>query len=228
MSYALPREVRTGSRLGMAGTTLLHAGLVAAVVILAREPAPPVGTVYRVNLVAAPAPSQARRVATETVAPPPQRTAPTQTRTTRSVPVTPTAPPRAATPTEAAPRVANPVEPLPGETPSTGTSIANVNLQGMPFPFEGYLENLVEQVVRRWARPAFATPLRAEVSFTILRDGTVRNIKIAVPSRNFTFDMEAMGAIESAGRARAFGPLPTGFEADSLPMIFYFAPRTGR
>lgn len=228
MNYALPREVRTGNRLGLAGTALIHATLVAGVVLLAREPAPPVGTVYQVKLVAAPSPSTARRVATETVAPPPQRTAPTQTRTTRSVPVTPTAPPRAAERTEAAPRVANPVEPLPGETPSTGTNIANVNLQGMPFPFPGYLENLVEQVLRRWARPAFASPLRTEVSFTILRDGTVRDIKIAQSSRNYTFDLEAMGAIESAARARAFGPLPAGFEGDALPMIFYFAPRTGR
>ena len=154
MSHALPREVQTGNRLGLAGTALLHAALLAGVVILAREPAPPVGTVYRVNLVAAPAPSQARRVATETVAPPPQRTAPTQTRTARTVPVTPTAPPRAATPTEAAPRVANPVEPLPGETPSTGTNIANVNLQGMPFPFPGYRSGSCEGNARDPAMPA--------------------------------------------------------------------------
>lgn len=228
MSYALRREARTGNRLGLAGTALIHAAIVGGMIVLAQAPAAPVGTVYQVKLIAAPAPSTARRVATETVAPPPQRTAPTQTRTTRSVPVTPPAPPRAAPATEAAPRVANPVEPLPGETPSTGTNIANVNLQGVPFPFPGYLENLVEQVLRRWARPAFATPLRAEISFTILRDGTVKDIKIAQSSRNPTFDLDAMGAIELAARARAFGPLPAGFEGDALPMIFYFAPRTGR
>jgi len=213
----------------MAGTALIHVALVAGMIVIAKAPAPPVGTVYQVKLVAAPAPSTARRVATETVAPPPQRTAPTQTRTARSVPVTPTAPPRAApVTTEAAPRVANPVEPLPGETPSTGTNIANIDLQGVPFPFEGYLSNLVEQVLRRWARPAFATPLRAEIAFTILRDGTVKDIKFAQSSRNPSFDLEAMGAIESAARARAFGPLPAGFEGDALPMIFYFAPTTGR
>jgi outer membrane biosynthesis protein TonB len=70
-----------------------------------------------------------------------------------------------------------------------------------------------------------ATPLRAEVAFTILRDGTVRDIKLIVSSRVYDFDLSARGAIESAGRARAFGPLPAGFEGDALPISFYFEPR---
>lgn len=228
MSGAVHAEERAGMAAGLTGTVLVHAAFVTAALVLARPPAPVVGTVYQVRLVAAPAPSEARRVATEAVAPPPPRTAPTRDRTTRAVPVTPTAPPRAEQRTEPAPRVANPVEPLPGETPGSGTSIANVNIEGVPFPFPEYLENLVEQVYRRWSRPAQGTPLRAEVAFTILRDGTVKDIRMVVSSRNYTFDLDARGAIDAAGRARAFGPLPAGFEGDALPVSFYFAPRTGR
>ena len=39
-------------------------------------------------------------------------------------------------------------------------------------------------------------------------------------SGNYAFDLEARGAIESAGTAKAFGPLPGGFKADVLPVSF--------
>lgn len=229
MSHALSAQDRAGTRAGLVGTAVVHAGIVVAALTLSREPTGFVPTTYQVQLVAAPAPSQARRVATEAVAPPPPPTAPTQTRTTtRTAPVTPPAAPRATPRSEPAPAVANPVVPLPGETPGTGSNIANVNLMGRPFPFPEYLENLVEQVYRRWPRPASGSPLQAEVAFTILRDGTVKDIKFVRSSRNYTFDLEAMGAIESAARVRAFGALPAGFEGDALPISFYFAPRSGR
>lgn len=228
MNHALPREERASARMGLIGTAVIHAALVATVFLVARDAPPVAGIVYQVNLVAAPAPSQAQRVATEAVAPPPPRTAPTETRTTRTVPATPTAPPRAEPRTEPAPRVANPVEPLPGETPGTGSNVANVKVDGIPFPFPDYLNNIVEQVYRRWSRPALGTPLRAEVAFTILRDGTVRDIRFVQQSRNYAFDLDAMGAIEAAAIAKAFGQLPAGFVGDALPVSFYFAPRTTR
>ena len=39
----------------------------------------------------------------------------------------------------------------------------------------------------------------------------------------YSFDTEAMGAVEAA--ARSFGPLPSGFSDDVLPVIFSFDPR---
>jgi len=228
VNHALPRDERASARIGLAGTAVLHALLVVAVLFLAKAPPPVPGIVYQVNLIAAPAATQAQRVATEAVAPPPPRTAPTATRTTRTVPVTPPAPPRAEPKAEPAPPVANPVVPLPGETPGTGTSSTNVRIDGVAFPFPEYIANLVEQVNRRWSRPAMGTPLKAEVAFTILRDGTVKDIRFVQQSRNYAFDLDAMGAIEAAANARAFGPLPAGFVGDALPISFYFAPRTAR
>jgi len=83
----------------------------------------------------------------------------------------------------------------------------------------------VQEVYRRWDRPSGNSPLRAEVSFLILRDGSVSEIKVSRPSGNFSFDIAAQGAVEAAGTARAFGTLPDGYGADVLPVSFYFTPR---
>jgi hypothetical protein len=56
----------------------------------------------------------------------------------------------------------------------------------------------------------------------------VADIRISTRSGNFEFDQEAMGAIEAAARADAFGPLPDGFPDDVLPVIFSFDPRVLR
>jgi TonB family protein len=136
-------------------------------------------------------------------------------------------PPAATTPkpTEPAPRTAAPVEPLPGETPSTGRDAVTVSTPGLVFPYPEYLRNIVQEVYRRWDRPRGNTALRAEVSFLLLRDGTVQGIRVARSSGNFGFDLAARGAVEAAGGAHAFGPLPDGYGADVLPVSFYFTPR---
>ena len=213
--------------IALAGTLGLHAALVILLFLLHQRPDPLPSTTYRVNLVAAPAVPPARRVATEAVAQPTPRTAPTRPQTTRRTTPAPTQ--RAAPQTEAAPKVANPVEPLPGETPSTGRNIANVKIEGIPFPFPEYLENITEQIYRRWSRPALTnTALSAEVAFNIHRDGTVTGLTVVVSSRNYSFDLEAMGAVEAAANTRAFGPLPEGFIGDMLPVSFFFSPRGNR
>ncbi len=43
-------------------------------------------------------------------------------------------------------------------------------------------------------------------------------------SGNRTFDLVAMSAVESAGLAEAFGPLPENFPADALAVSFFFDP----
>ena len=60
----------------------------------------------------------------------------------------------------------------------------------------------------------------------IRRDGTVHDIRFVTRSGSFAFDLSAQGAIEAAGNASAFGPLPDGWEADVLPVSFYFKPAT--
>jgi outer membrane biosynthesis protein TonB len=109
-------------------------------------------------------------------------------------------------------------------TPSTGTSVANINTGGVAFPFQEYLDNIVAQVYQRWERPAGNTPLKAEVLFLVHRDGSISGLQFTKRSGDFEFDLVAQGAIESAGNAHAFGPLPKGYGSDVLPVRFFFDP----
>jgi protein TonB len=63
------------------------------------------------------------------------------------------------------------------------------------------------------------------VTFMIRRDGSVAGIRLTTRSGVYSFDTEAMGAVDAAAQAHAFGPLPQGFSDDVLPVIFSFDPR---
>ena len=91
------------------------------------------------------------------------------------------------------------------------------------FPFPGYLENIVRQIAKNFGEHR-NTNARAEVPFLIRRDGSVSAISFLTRSGDYSFDLDAQGAVESAGNARAFGPLPNGFSDDVLPVIFSFDP----
>jgi TonB family protein len=124
---------------------------------------------------------------------------------------------------EAAPRTTPNVAPLPGEKPSTGADVATVSTEGVEFPFPEYLQNIVAQVLRVWQRPLQSSPLEAEVSFLVHRDGSVSDLQLLKRSGNYAFDLEAQGAVEQAGRIKAFRALPAGWEADVLFVRFYFS-----
>ena len=175
---------------------------------------------------AAPLPRPDTRPAPEAVERPAEATppAPAPTKTVKETPRP--APPRTQTPPEKrepAPRTQSTNTPAPGETPGTGNDAVTVKTPGLTFPFPGYLENIHNQIYRRWERP-LSGALHAEVTFLIMRDGSVRDVRFSSSSGNFSFDLSAQGAIEAAGNSKAFGPLPDGFEADVLLVSFYFAP----
>ena len=110
----------------------------------------------------------------------------------------------------------------------TGTAPAAIRTVGVEFPFEGYLRNLVAQVYRRWHPPSGNTDLESEMLFFVHRDGTITGLQFVRRSGSFAFDLEAQGAVEAAARAGAFGPLPSGFAPDVLPVSFFFSPRSLR
>lgn len=222
------RRGRGGAAVGLTGTVLIHAALVGLLFLSVSTPKsfPPV---YAVNLVAAPAPRPEARKAPEAVQRPVEE-APAPTRTTPK-PTPAPAPVRRATPEKREPapkQQSQPVTPAKGETPGTGNEVANIKTPGLEFPYPDYLTNIVSQIYRRWDRPLGPAVLRAEVSFYILRDGSVRDIRFVQSSGNFSFDLSCQGAIEAAGNAHAFGPLPDGYEADVLPVSFFFTPRVGQ
>ena len=218
-----------GTTVGLAGTVLVHAAAAAFAFTQVKsvKAGPPS---YAVELVAAPAAAPKQRLAREAVPTPPPEEKPAPVKpppkpkpTKAPAPPEPKAPPTEAK-HEPPPKIAAPVAPAPGETPSTGADVATIKTPGLQFPFPEYLRNIVTQVYRNWDRESARQNSFAEISFLILRDGSVRDIRFVTRSGSFSFDLGAQGAIEAAGNSRSFGQLPDGWDADVLPVSFYFQP----
>jgi len=111
-----------------------------------------------------------------------------------------------------------------GPVGGKGTDVATVRSDGIEFPFPGYLNNIVRQIALNFKPRNPDARLKAEVRFLIHRDGSVSDINFIRRSGNFSFDLEAQGAVEAASSAHAFGPLPEGFTDDVLPVVFSFDP----
>jgi periplasmic protein TonB len=198
---------------------------------------PPARSETRPEAMKAPAPTKATPkpalratpVPATAKTPTPPKTTPARSASTKPAATKPAAKPTAKPTTAARP------DAKPGATGSTapragggpeggrGTDVANVQIAGLQFPYRGYLDNIVRQVALRFTPPR-GSVLTADVAFLIHRDGSVSNVRVVKRSGNFSFDVEARGAVESAGQARAFGPLPEGFREDVLPVTFSFDP----
>jgi protein TonB len=111
-----------------------------------------------------------------------------------------------------------------GPVGDKGTDVATVRSDGIDFPFPGYLNNIVRQIALQFKPRNPAARLKAEVRFLIHRDGSVSDLTFVRKSGNFSFDLEAQGAVEAAASALRFGPLPEGFPDDVLPVVFSFDP----
>jgi len=218
-----------GRAAGLVGTILVHAAAVGFLLATVKpsKASPPT---YAVDLVAAPAPTQ-KRLAREALPTPPPEEKPAPVKPTPPKPTKMPAPPKPKTPPppaevkkEPPPKTASPATPAPGETPSTGSDVATIKTPGLAFPYPEYLRNIVTQVYQRWDRGSASQRNFAEISFLILKDGSVRDIHFVTRSGSFAFDLNAQGAVEAAGNNRAFGPLPDGWDADVLPVSFYFKP----
>ena len=229
------REAPRGLAIPLGASVAMHGAIVLALVAFRGEPTPPRPPVYRVNLVAAPpgpraigtvAPPVARPVPPTATPPPRSQVSPRDMPPPRATP--PSRPqPAAATPSPAPTKQA-PNTPAPraggGEQGGRGADVANVRIEGIEFPYSGYLDNIVRQIALRFQPANRSAPLRAEVSFLIHRDGSVTAQRLVVRSGVYAFDLEAMGAVEAAGTAKAFGPLPAGYPDDVLPVVFMFDP----
>jgi outer membrane biosynthesis protein TonB len=224
----MKRRVPESAGLALAGTLIVHAvagGFIFVSGAHARTPAPPT---YKVRLVAAPAPDPTARRAPEAVDRPAEAPAPApavKKPAPRSTVARAAPPPDATAAREAAPRTTPKVAPAPGEKPSTGDDVVTVSTEGVDFPFPEYLDNVISQIRLEWTRPEQSLALEAEVSFFVHRDGSVSQIHFVKRSGNFAFDLEAQGAVEKAGRMRAFGLLPAGWASDVLFVRFYFSGR---
>lgn len=235
---AYPADGRTLA--GPVGTSIiLHVVALSAVFLLRPEARVVSAPVYRVDLVAAPAGPRAAGVVAaasaapervEPVAPRPRPPEAEPVARQATVPVLRRPTPRVTpSPTSSAPLPRPRAVQIAGGGPvgGRGTDVATVRTEGIDFPYPGYLENIVRQIAARFDPPRGAAVM-AEIKFLIRRDGSVTIIQFVTRSGVFAFDLEAQAAVEAAGNARAFGPLPDGFPDDVLPVVFSFDPKTIR
>lgn len=245
---------RTKTRRGPGGGALvaslvLHVvfvGVVLAAGLATPSPLPPL-KVYRVNIVSPPPlesgppqpvavnPPAVTRPREEEPASPPPQPKPEPKAPPKADPKPEKAPPKAEEKPKTEVRTEPVKEPEPDKPPTrprganpkpdakVGGEGLNIQIDGEAFPFPDYLENILVQISRyfRWTG---ASGLKAEIYFVILRDGSVDEIRILQGSGDVAFNLEAMAAIEQAGKRKAFGPLPEGFKGDRLPVAFYFQP----
>ncbi len=213
-------------RRAVVGSVGFHAALViglwASTLV---RPNTPEFEVYRVKLFSPPpqveAPTPAP-VAVNTPIRAPRTVQPPQTRPT---PPRPQQRPQAVErpPEDAKPKPPEPTQGQNASPNSPGGENIDVDLEGQQFPFPEYLDNIILQL-NRYFRWSGSPKLENQVVFYIGRDGTVGGIQVLQKSGDFNFDLQAMNAVEQAGRRGAFGPLPDGWVQDRLWIRFRFLP----
>lgn len=136
---------------------------------------------------------------------------------TPTPPVEETPPPPEETPAPAA-------EPV--EDGEEGGEDIDVRLEGLRRDFPQYYGNIITQM-RRCFRPPDGQNREATIRFLVHRDGSTSDYETVRSSGSFSFDIEAQGAVECAGRPGRIGPLPEDFPWDVLPIEFTFSPSRG-
>jgi len=212
---------------GVIVSVLLHGALVAAFIAMRPGAAPPSPPMFKVQLIAMPAaepaPATAAPAPPEAAKPAP---APEIKKPPAKKPTQPVAKPKAVA-TKAPPVPEKTAPPPPTAAVGRGTDVTNLVTAGIEFPYPGYINNIANSIIKEFnAIHTGGGALRAEVSFTIRRDGSVdpESIRMVTSSKVYTFDQDALAAVEAAANSKAFGPLPGGFQEDILPVQFRFEP----
>ena len=111
--------------------------------------------------------------------------------------------------------------PMFGSTSGGGIGIGQGGSMGTRFGW--YEQMLREKVGSKWrvsdVDPRLQTAPPVIVIFEVLRDGSVRNIRLLQRSGNYELDMSAQRAITEAS---PFQPLPPGYERNSASIEFWF------
>ncbi|HJZ99789.1 MAG TPA: energy transducer TonB [Candidatus Solibacter sp.] len=113
------------------------------------------------------------------------------------------------------------VSPMMGRTGSGGVGIG----MGTPLGdrFGAYAALLQQIVAQKWRMqeidPRLSTAPPAIVTCTILRDGTIKDIRVKTSSGNGSLDRSAERALYDVAR---FDPLPAAYERDRAEIEFWF------
>ncbi len=87
------------------------------------------------------------------------------------------------------------------------------------FPYTIYIERMKSLIGQRWLRPQVGNGTVVTISFTIDRDGAIRDAKNEISSGNGTFDRAALRAVLEAS---PLPPLPFGYNGTFLGVHLTF------
>ncbi|MGA8807566.1 MAG: TonB family protein, partial [Thermoanaerobaculia bacterium] len=109
----------------------------------------------------------------------------------------------------------------PGVVGGTDIPIGSAGVTGIEgdFPYTIYIDRMKTLIGLRWTRPHDVTGVTTTISFTIDRDGTIRDAKNEIPSGNGTFDRAALRAVLEAS---PLPPLPFGYNGTFLGVHLTF------
>jgi protein TonB len=114
-----------------------------------------------------------------------------------------------------------PHPPLPTPGVSNDIPLGATGVTGLDadFPYTIYIERMKSLIGQRWLRPQVGNGTVATVSFTIDRDGAIRDAKNEISSGNGTFDRAALRAVLEAS---PLPPLPFGYNGTFLGVHLTF------
>lgn len=89
--------------------------------------------------------------------------------------------------------------------------------------FGAYAALIQQRIAQNWKTqdvdPRLRTAPPVVMNFTILRDGTIRNIRMKTSSGNTALDRSAERALYDVGKV---DPLPAGYDRDKADIEFWF------
>jgi TonB family protein len=111
--------------------------------------------------------------------------------------------------------------PAPGVATNADIPLGATGVTGLDadFPYTIYVERMKSLIGQRWLRPQVGNGTIATVSFTIDRDGAIRDAKNEISSGNGTFDRAALRAVLEAS---PLPPLPFGYNGTFLGVHLTF------
>lgn len=112
-----------------------------------------------------------------------------------------------------------------GATGATAAGLAVTGAGGGDFAsrFGAYVTAVQQRISREWLQstvdPSLTWAPRVEVTFDILRDGTITNIQLSRSSNNRSLDTSALRAVQSSSPLLA---LPAAYSGSRVSVQFYF------
>ena len=220
---------------GIAVSVLLHGSIAAGVIYAAMHAATPQEVSSSLSIRFAPAAPPSAVAATPIAPPAPKKMAipepvaeppkPVVKSEPKTVPLSPfgqsTKKGSEKPPTPNTPPPTPQIAAKPGVVGGIDIPIGTTGVTGIEgdFPYTIYIDRMKTLIGQHWLRPQISGGIVATVSFTINRDGTIRDAKNEIASGNGTFDRAALRAVLEAS---PLPPLPFAYNGTYLGVHLTF------